>query len=79
MNGNIISFFIDSSTKYEDRIVYFRQISGFLSGLECNYPFFNEWLDKVYHELSEGKRTVIILVDKHYCKIIGLGIVKDSM
>lgn len=30
MNGNIISFFIDSSTKYEDRIVYFRQISEFL-------------------------------------------------
>lgn len=79
MNGNIISFFIDSSTKYEDRIVYFRHISEFLSGLECNYPFFNEWLDKVYHELSQGKRTVIILVDKPSCKIIGLAILKDSI
>ena len=79
MNGNIISFFIDSSTKYEDRIVYFRQISEFLSGLECNYPFFNEWLDKVYHELNQGKRTVIILVDKPSGKIIGLAILKDSV
>lgn len=39
MRSNIVSFLIQSSMNHEDRISFFHQIKGFLSGLECNYPF----------------------------------------
>lgn len=79
MNENIISFLIDSSTKYENRIAYFKQISVFLSGLECNYPYFEEWLDKVYREVNLQKRSIVVLVDKTTDKIVGLTILKNTI
>lgn len=76
MNENIVSFFIDSSTKYEDRIAYYKQVSVFLSGLEFNYPYFKEWLDKVYREVNSQKRCIVVLIDKTTNNIIGLSILK---
>lgn len=79
MNENIVSFFIDSSTKYEDRIAYYKQVSVFLSGLECNYPYFKEWLDKVYREVNSQKRCIVVLIDKTTNNIIGLSILKNTI
>lgn len=45
MKKNIVSFWIQSSMDYEDRVALFHQIKDFLSGLECNYPFLrNGWI-----------------------------------
>lgn len=79
MRSNIVSFLIQSSMNYEDRISIFHQIKGFLSGLECNYPFFEEWLDKVFREVSNGRRCIIVLMDKTVDVIAGLAILKDTM
>lgn len=79
MRSNIVSFLIQSSMNHEDRISFFHQIKGFLSGLECNYPFFEEWLDKVFREVSNGRRCIIVLMDKTVDVIAGLAILKDTM
>lgn len=79
MRGNIVSFMIQSSMNNGDCISFFRQIRDFLSGLECNYPFFEEWLDRVFREVSNGRRSIIVLMDKTVDVIAGLAILKDTI
>ena len=79
MRSNIVSFLIQSSMNHEDRLAFFHQIKRFLSGLECNYPFFEEWLDKVFREVSNGRRCIIVLMDKTGNVIAGLAILKDTI
>ena len=79
MKNNIVSFWIQSSMNFEDRVALFRQIKDFLSGLECNYPFFEEWLDMVFREVVNGKRSIVVLMDKNLDIIVGLAILKNAM
>lgn len=79
MKNSIISFLIQSSMNSGDRYAFFHHVKTFLSGLECNYPFFEEWLEKVFREVGGTKRCIIVLVDKNTNMIAGVSILKNTV
>lgn len=53
------------------------QIVQFMGDLAYEYPKFDEWLNRVFDEISQGKR--VILLDVEGGVIRGLAILKDTV
>ncbi|MBR1519727.1 MAG: GNAT family N-acetyltransferase [Bacteroidaceae bacterium] len=71
MRVKIINIDSDQHTKQ----VYFKRIRKFLTGLECNYPFFHEWLERVFKLTDTPERTIVVCEERE--QIAGLVILKD--
>jgi len=72
MHTKIINTDSDQHTKQ----VYFKRIRKFLTGLECNYPFFHEWLGRVFVLTDTPERTIVVCEKEG--QIAGLVILKDA-
>jgi len=70
------SFIINKETSADYKFSYFAQIRKFLSGLTCNYPHFEEWLEHVLDMTGTDERTIIIC--EHDKRIAGLAILKNT-
>ena len=62
----------------EDAILqkHLSQIRLFLHDLTCNYPFFEEWLERVFSSIKLGERIIVACENAE--NIIGVAILKDT-
>ena len=58
---------------------FFSKLRLFLSVLEFDYPFFTNWLDKVFVELNTSRRKIILCTSDDEMHIFGVAILKDAI
>lgn len=68
---------INKSTDSTIRREVFARLTRFLSGLSCDYPFFEEWLSHVFSHVKSGERSILICNKDEY--IAGVVILKDTV
>lgn len=67
----------DSSVQFQESMMFRLQV--LLADLECYYPFFSKWLEKVFFELHNSySRKVLLCVGSNIFDILGVAIVKDT-
>lgn len=70
---------IDKDSPKELQLSILYKLQNLLADLECCYPFFSAWLEKVFHELSESyARKVLLCINGGIFDIVGVAIVKDT-
>ena len=57
---------------------YFNRVSYFLNDLTCDYPFFEEWLQKVFFLTYTDERMIILCESDDETELLGVCIVKKS-
>lgn len=68
---------LNAHTEKSILLHYTGQIQLFLYDLTCDYPFFGEWLKKVFSEIITGRRIIVILTQEGSPqRVIGLTILK---
>lgn len=70
---------LSNTTEFLKRARFFSSLRLFLSVLEFDYPFFTNWLDKVFVELNTPNRKIILCVSDDEVHIYGVAILKDSV
>ena len=68
---------IKSNPPVIEKQIYFNKVRHFLYGLNCDYPFFEEWLNKVYIKIDEGERMIITCESDDKLEIFGVCIIKN--
>lgn len=58
--------------------VYFNKVRHFLYDLNCDYPFFEEWLEHVFVMTSTDERSIIICESDEGIDIYGVCIIKKN-
>lgn len=67
---------INSKTDQLERQGYLSRLQQFLHDLSCNYPYFEEWLERVFSLIQSGERTIILC--EYDDEIVGASILKDT-
>ena len=69
---------IDRNTPFDVLSSFFNRIRIFLADLEDCYPFFTNWLNKVFTELKESDNRKILLCLDENVNILGIAILKND-
>lgn len=70
---------IDKDSPQDLQTSILAKLQNLLADLECYYPFFSKWLEKVFKELSISyTRKVLLCINNGVFDIVGVAIIKDT-
>lgn len=74
----MVSRIVDIRTPESVKVTCFNKVRHFLYDLNCDYPFFEEWLENVFVMTDTEERTIITCESDNGVDIYGVCIIKNT-